>query len=43
MRSRIVEAQALLDRQGLGSFDAVTWQPQSPIRAVRDQMDSFHP
>jgi len=43
MRSRIVEAQALLDRQGLGSFDAVTWQPQSPIRAVRDEIDSFHP
>jgi len=43
MRSRVVEAEALLDRQGLGSFDAVTWQSASTNRAVRDEIERFHP
>ena len=43
MRSRVVEGPALLDLQGLGSFDAVTWRPEPPIRALRDEIGVFHP
>jgi hypothetical protein len=42
MRSRIAEAPALLDRQGLGSFDVVTWRPIAPIRAVSEFFTGSH-
>jgi hypothetical protein len=29
MRSRVREAEALLDRTGLGGFLAITWMPET--------------
>jgi len=43
MRSRVAEAEALLDLQGLGSFDAVTWQTKPIDRALGDNGGAFHP
>jgi hypothetical protein len=43
MRSRIAEAEALLDLQGLGSFDAVAWQTKPLDRALGENNGAFHP
>ncbi|HZX54930.1 MAG TPA: SAM-dependent methyltransferase [Ilumatobacteraceae bacterium] len=42
MRSRIREAEALLDLQGLGSFDVLTWRADPFIRAVGEFPDGSH-
>jgi SAM-dependent MidA family methyltransferase len=42
MRSRIVEAEALLDVRGLGSFDAVAWRPEPDPRAMSEEIRGSH-
>jgi SAM-dependent MidA family methyltransferase len=42
MRSRIREAEALLDRQGLGSFDVVRWRSSPDIRTLSGFLNGGH-